>query len=353
MNTPASMTASKRQFVRGELTVPLDLSVKTPRDLAKLLQTAIEVEHSTIPAYLCALYSIKDGTNQEAAQIIKSVVLEEMLHMILAANVLNAIGGPPSINHRKFVPNYPHPPLFTFEVPLAKFSGPAIDTFINIESATPPPGYSGTTIPEYYAAIEEGLKQLNPKGNIFTGPASHQIIPEYYYGGGGDPILVNNLESALRALKEIVGQGEGVHHTFFDGDQEFGEVEEIAHYFRFKEIHYEHYYDLARDKPMPDSIPTGKPMVVQWEQVYPMRETPKMAQHTEGSEVWRKMHEFNRTYMSLLNELHAALNGKPQRLMQSVVRMYDLKYQAVELMKIPVSDGETAGPSFEYVKESD
>ena len=351
MNTPTSMTASKRQFVRGELTVPLDLSVNTPRDLAKLLQKAIEVEHSTIPAYLCALYSIKDGTNQEAAQIIKSVVLEEMLHMILAANVLNAIGGHPSINQCAFVPKYPHPPLFTFEVPLAKFSRPAINTFINIESATPPPGHSGETIPEYYAAIEQGLKDLGAE--IFTGPASHQITPEYYYGGGGEPILVNSLETALQALKEIVGQGEGVHHTFFDGDQDFGEVEEIAHYFRFKEIYYEHYYDLARDKPLPETEPSGKPLAVHWDQVYPMRQDPKIAQYPEGSEVRRKMHEFNRTYMGLLNELHAGLNGKPQRMMQSVVRMYDLKYQAIELMKIPVSDDETAGPSFEYVKESD
>ena len=60
-----------------------------------------------------------------------------------------------------------------------------------------------------------------------------------------------------------------------------------------------------------------------------------MAQYPEGSEVRRKMIEFNRTYMGLLDELHAALNGKPQRMMQSVARMYDLKYQAIELMKIP------------------
>ena len=96
MKTPPSVTASKRQFVRGKLPISPKLSVEKPKDLIDLLQTAIEVEHSTIPAYLCALYSIKDGTNQEAAQIIKSVVLEEMLHMILAANVLNAIGGHPA-----------------------------------------------------------------------------------------------------------------------------------------------------------------------------------------------------------------------------------------------------------------
>jgi hypothetical protein len=57
--------------------------------------------------------------------------------------------------------------------------------------------------------------------------------------------------------------------------------------------------------------------------------------------------------MALLNELHVALNGNPKRLMQSVVEMYDLKYQAIELMKIPVGDDDmTAGPSFEYLANS-
>ena len=44
------------------------------------LQWAIEVEHTQIPAYLCALYSIKEGHNREAAEIIESVFMEEMLH---------------------------------------------------------------------------------------------------------------------------------------------------------------------------------------------------------------------------------------------------------------------------------
>ena len=80
--------------------------IKTVASLKRHLPTAIELEHSTIPPYLCALYSIKDGDNQESAQIIKSVVIEEMLHMILAANVLkNAIGGARRINHPRFIPS--------------------------------------------------------------------------------------------------------------------------------------------------------------------------------------------------------------------------------------------------------
>ena len=61
------------------------------------LQQAVELEHATIPLYLYALYSLVPGKNDAIAAIIQSVVVEEMLHMTLACNVLNAIGGAPDI----------------------------------------------------------------------------------------------------------------------------------------------------------------------------------------------------------------------------------------------------------------
>src|SRR5678815_1764266 len=45
------------------------------------LQWAIELEHSTIPGYLCALYSIESGDNPEATEVVSSVLVEEMLHL--------------------------------------------------------------------------------------------------------------------------------------------------------------------------------------------------------------------------------------------------------------------------------
>jgi Ferritin-like len=48
-------------------------------DLYEHLQAAIELEHSTIPLYLTALYSIQPNSNREVAEIIFSVVREEML----------------------------------------------------------------------------------------------------------------------------------------------------------------------------------------------------------------------------------------------------------------------------------
>ncbi|HLF25521.1 MAG TPA: ferritin-like protein [Anaerolineae bacterium] len=359
MDEKQATHVGKRQLLRrrGEPTIPPHRRIKTLASLHSHLQTAIELEQSTIPPYLCALYSIKDGSNREAAQIIKSVVLEEMLHMILAANVLNAVGGEPSLNHPKFIPEYP---TFlphsddAFRVNLEKFSKQALETFLRIERPAkphaPPEADKYHTIAQFYEAIELGLHDLSAEGS-FTGDISRQITPEYYYGGGGEAIPVTDLPSALQALDEITGQGEGVHHTIFDGDQEqFGEVKELAHYFRFNEIYQERRYTAADT---PTSGPSGARLLVHWDQVYPMRPNPKMAHYPHDSALWRKAYAFNRTYRALLDELHAALNGKPKRLMQSVVGMYDLKYQAVELMKIPVGDEEmTAGPSFEYVSNS-
>src|ERR1700730_7630242 len=84
-------------------------AAKAPHDLYDHLQGAIELEHSTIPPYLQALYSIKRGSNAIVADLIRSIVVEEMLHMTIAANVLNAIGGSPAINTPKFIPQYPGP----------------------------------------------------------------------------------------------------------------------------------------------------------------------------------------------------------------------------------------------------
>ena len=69
--------------------------IKTLDSLRSHLQTALEVELSTVPPYLCALYSIKPGANPESSRLIRSVVMEEMLHMTLVANLLNAVGGKP------------------------------------------------------------------------------------------------------------------------------------------------------------------------------------------------------------------------------------------------------------------
>src|SRR4051794_31721021 len=112
------------------------MAITTVESLHKHLQWAIELEHSTLPPYLCALYSIEEGHNLEAASVVHSVFMEEMLHFTLAANILNAIGGSPKIDTPSILPTWPtylpHSDR-AFQVPLQKFSKEAIETFLLIE----------------------------------------------------------------------------------------------------------------------------------------------------------------------------------------------------------------------------
>src|SRR5437870_2800461 len=80
--------------------------------LAYSLQEAIQLEWSTIPPYLCAMWSIKVGPGIPAANTttrneIRGIIDQEMLHMGLACNLLAGIGGTPNIYSENFVPHYP------------------------------------------------------------------------------------------------------------------------------------------------------------------------------------------------------------------------------------------------------
>lgn len=348
---------------RRPIELPEHLRIRSVHQLRHHLQTAIEIEHSTIPAYLTAMYSIQEGSNQEAYAIIHSVVMEEMLHMVLASNVLNAIGGNPAINLPRLVPEYPTPLPHSdksFEVHLAKFSPDTINTFLRIEQPTAPdtpPEFRGySTIGQFYAAVEDGLKELSTREDIFTGARERQVTPDHYYGGGGEIIVVGGatqeaaLESALLALHEIVGQGEGVMDTIFDGDHAlFGEEVEIAHYFRFNEIAQGRRYKAGDT---PSSGPTGRPIAVDYDKVHDMRPDPKMSDYPVGSELYQRSRAFNVAYTGLLNVLHDALNGRPGLLRNSIPRMYDLRYRATALMQMPLPDcDQMAGPSFELITD--
>jgi hypothetical protein len=329
-----------------------DLDPVRVQALRDALQHGLMLEHATVPAYLCALYSIPDGSNVEAADIIRSVVMEEMLHMTLVANVLNAVGGEPSVNHAGFVPRYPTQLPYSdgkLVVGLRRFSPAAIETFLAIERPEPAEarplveGYD--TIGQLYAGIELELQALGPQ--VFTGRLERQIGPgRFYYGGAGDPVVVHDLDSALAALELIVDQGEGLDHTIHERAHHVGSPDELAHYFRFRQIALGYRY---RESDVANAPPTGSRLPVDWDAVLPMRDDPTVRELQPGSEVRRLSEAFNCTYGALLDCLHLAFNGEPDRLLEAVPLMYDLRYRAVALMRIPCgSDGQTAGPSFEW-----
>jgi CDGSH-type Zn-finger protein len=338
----------------------MPVAITTVDSLRRHLQWAIEIEHGTLPPYLCALYSIKEGYNEEAAEVVHSVFMEEMLHLTMAANLLNAVGGSPKLDTPSLLPRFPtYLPHSNraFEVPLLKFSREAVEVFLKIERPGEHDGLPEDdkfeTIGQFYEAIEVALKRLAGELGeeaLFSGDPARQVTDELYYGGSGRIVTVTDLQSALAALEEIVEQGEGLQHQeVWDGDRDMfhPEREEVAHYFRFQEI-----YVGRRHAPgdTPQSGPTGEPFTVDWDAVHNMRPNPRSKDYPKGSEIRAQMDEFNHAYSGVLHLLDECFNGSPRLLAVATGAMYGLKEQAIELMKLPSGDGETTvGPSFEYV----
>ncbi len=327
--------------------------IATLESLREHLQWAIELEHFTIPPYLCALYSLDPNRNSEAAEVITSVLIEEMLHLTLAANMLNAVGGRPRIDTPKMLLPYPRPLPHSdgsFQVPLARFSPEALEVFLQIERPALPG--APPEIGQFYDAIRRGLSELCEhlgEATVFSGDPARQVTDADVYTGSGRIVTVTSLDTALAALEEIVEQGEGAQLDVWDGDVDVlhPEREQVAHYFRFQELKLGRRY---RRRDTPQSGPTGETIAVDWDGVLPMRANPRTSDHAPGSPIRTAQDAFNRAYCALLRELDQAFNGRPDVLFPALGAMYGLKDLAQALMQMPTEDGlSTAGPTFEYV----
>lgn len=316
------------------------------------LQIAIELEHSTIPPYLYALYSIKEGCNLEVASLILSVVKQEMLHMSLSSNVLNAVGGAPKIASPKFVPTYPgHLPGGVeagLIVPLASLSKQVVhDVFMVIESPDntldgDPPSEEGITIGQFYRHIQAEIVALNKRKNIFTGDPARQLrvgFAELQNTG------VIDEASALKAIDLIVDQGEGTRTSPLDPEHE------LAHYYKFAEI----YHGRAL-VPNPDPIAAkktpwvfaGHAIVFDPAGVFPVIANPAPSSYAGLPRLANLNDTFNAGYSNLLRKLHRVFNGEPDLLGPALWEMQALKAQAQLLMSQEVVPGMTAGPTFTY-----
>ncbi|MGD0800812.1 MAG: ferritin-like protein, partial [Terracidiphilus sp.] len=340
----------------------------------------MQLEHATIPPYLLAMYSIHPGTNSDAVHVFRVVVVEEMLHLTFAANILNAVSDPtkkypsgstPDLTTKGFVPLYPAglpDGEEDFKVDLQKFSKSAVDTCLKIErpgkapdeghrivsrkraGATPLgvcPGVADLhfySIGEFYEEIERGLEYLSAQykkegKELFIGDPARQVTPEFYYSGGGELFAVTDIETARAAIHLIIGQGEGIGWEIYNTENE------LAHYFRFQQLQLGKYYQ-AGDKP---DAPTGPPVNVDWDAVYPMKTNARLADYAGSSELHDAAVAFNQGYAEFLALLTAAYNGNPKLLLDAVPKMFTLRNKINQLIHNPIPglDGVNAAPTFE------
>lgn len=326
-------------------------SAASADELGVYLQNAVMLEHSTIPPYLTAMFSLRQGTNAQIAGQIHEIVVEEMLHMAIAANILIAIGGCPAINQPDFVPKYPGPlpmnigdlvvGIEAFSIDLVK------NTFMAIEEPENPipiktaelESVEYATIGQFYDAIKDQIQALGP--SIFVKPyAPPQVVsPEWF---GDRLFVITDPYTACKAIDLIKLEGEGTSETPFvtPGDP--------AHFYRFGEI--------AAGRKI---IPTpgggfaygGAPILFDPSGVWPLRPNCKIADFAPGTQARTRIEAFAYNYSALLNALHNTFNGDPSQLDTAIGVMYDLRTSAVALMETDAGGkgGQTVGPSYEYV----
>lgn len=343
------MIRLKRSSLRG-------VSGETPTvgGVIRALQQAVELEHATIPLYLYALYSLDVGRNRAVASIIESVVIEEMLHMTLASNVLNAIGGQPMIDKPQFIPAYPGPLPGGVEsdliVNLAPFSLDQLKTFLQIEQPEDPLNIRSAaeigaavegdiTIGEFYTAISQAIGVLGE--SVFVRPPRHQVGPELM----DQAVVVYDVASAQRALRTIIVQGEGTKVSPEDGDGT-----EVAHYYRFMQIQRGHLLMPAPGQTPPWAY-NGAPVVFDSNGVYPLPTNPGIDGYPPGTVSAFANDNFNYTYTSLLGVLHGLFNGanNADQMNRAIGLMMSLKGQAKAMCSGIPDPTVVTGPSFQYL----
>lgn len=264
-------------------TAPPRPPIETLEDLQKHLQEACYVEMSTVPLYLYAMYSIQSQIEggpagyvgdinksssasaiptMSAFRTIRSIVVEEMLHLTLARNVLYSIGGTINFYDEAFVPKFGvwdgEQQMMFHRLPLLPFNLERCttelvkDTFMALESpapvGAPPQSDWYNSIGQFYEAIEVGFDNVAAsigEEQLFSQDHArfqiHSVASYWNQEGGGAPLPVTSVASAKAAMNEIIVQGEGANGgdlapVTFPANSEYVRSYEFSHYERFERI---------------------------------------------------------------------------------------------------------------------
>lgn len=331
------------------------------------LQTALDLELATIPPYLVALLSIRLPANREAAELIRSVMVEEMLHVALVANLMVATGAKPKFGGN--ISSYPLQLTFegqafadrAFPLDLLPFSEEAIATFLKVELPQTPARLLGfnkdvvvpaLTIGEFYKKIIALLEELasQDRRGLFSGEPTWQVDEGYYWSSGGKVIRITDLETAKQALQLVINQGEGAGEKSLESQlSSIRSHYDIGHYFRFNQIAYGRRYASGDDYTSP---PTGEPIEVDYGTVFAIRPNPVAEHYRKDSELERLNDQFNARYSLMLMQLEEAFSGTPVTLYTAIMdNMHELAPIAHEMMKRGYPDddeGRVACPTFDW-----
>jgi CDGSH-type Zn-finger protein/uncharacterized Fe-S cluster protein YjdI len=248
----------------------INLAVNDREELIYLLTEAAEFEHTVMCTYLYAQWSLKrdesEGITSEEKEAIdrwrtsmRSVALEEMLHLSLVNNLLAAIGATPHLSRPDFPVKQGYFPA-EVDFHLAPFDEQSMEHFVFIEKPEEIDIEDGVgfvheshyervvctdlltpTPREYrsqghlYHGIAQAIRRLADElgeDGLFVGHGEAQLSSAEFPLPG--LIEVTGVETAMKAIEEIVLQGEGAPAHRDD-----------SHYARFAAIRDE--YQLLRE----------------------------------------------------------------------------------------------------------
>jgi hypothetical protein len=318
------------------------------RDLSWIrgaLQTAVALEHSTMPLYSAAMYSL-EVQNYPSYNTIRSVLMEEMLHMAAVCNILAALGGTPRI--RGLDPGFPASGLPgqvapDMKVTLAKLSRNQLRTFMRIEAPEfllepEQLGAAYPTIGRFYAVLREAVvanakavraavKQGGPANQVGGNLGYRTIVPT----SGVDPV-----DEILAAIDMITEQGEGNPSLGIGTGVDF--QHEQSHYARFAELHYGNRYQppatpVALSPSTEERFFRGEEIA--WPVVINTLAVPAdgyraiLALDPNAPAVEKELDAFDAAYTAMMTALHDAWNGPVQQswpsLGEAVIQMNEMR----------------------------
>lgn len=347
--------------------------------LGELLQAALELEFSTIPPYLSAAYSIKSD-NEAIFQLIMRVAMEEMLHMAVVANLMNAVGASPDIVGA--VPSYPYdldviyPPL---RLDLKSFSFDLVENlFMRIETPEDPTDFPvpsaleddeelPQTIGQFYENIIKLLESDTIDG-LFTNaeadeykqiqvdmnfrPISYQSDQdnENYPLQDGFDFVIKGKETAIQYLNWVVEEGEGAS-PFNPLDAEGIP----GHYYRFESILHGRYLIKDDVEELGYSY-SGGSLPFTESGVHEFDDNAKVEDYAEFPSVERHMKRFNNSYTELVDLLHFGFNcPSPDReaeskaaYSESLDKMRELTGKSTAVIRAAENSEIKAGLPFQY-----
>ncbi|WP_414167647.1 ferritin-like domain-containing protein [Streptoverticillium reticulum] len=253
MSPRSVVTAVTPPAAAGRPGPPIRTTPTGMRDLDWIrgaLQTAIALEHATMPLYSAAMYSL-EVQNYPSYNIIRSVLMEEMVHMAAAANMLAALGGSPAIGG--LAPDWPAAGLPGGVMPdltavLAPLSPRHLADFMRIEAPAflltereRRPAYP--TIGHFYDALREALAANADavRRAVRAGGPANQVGGNLGYPVfGRDAEAADPVEQFLDTLDLITDQGEGAHSATVEAGGAY--QHEGSHYARFAELRHQRRY---------------------------------------------------------------------------------------------------------------